>query len=137
MKRTALHDVHAELGAKMVDFAGWHMPVQYASILDEVKCVRERVGLFDLSHMGRVAVRGKDAVAFLDGLATNFVAKIPDGAIRYGLFCREDGNPIDDLLVYRDGEEVFLVVNASNHDADLAWLREHAAGHDVEIVDYH
>lgn len=135
MNRTSLHDTHVALGAKMVDFAGWRMPVQYGPILEEVACVRKAVGLFDLSHMGRVFVSGADAVPFLDRLATNHVAKIPTGAIRYGLLCREDGNPIDDLLFYRDEEGVFLVVNASNADADLAWLREHADGFEVEIHD--
>ncbi len=136
MNRTSIHDAHVALGAKMVDFAGWRMPVQYGPILDEVRSVRTAVGLFDLSHMGRVFATGPDATAFLDRIATNHCAKIPAGAIRYGLFCREDGNPIDDLLVYRDGENAFfLVVNASNTAADLAWMREHAAGFEVEIVD--
>jgi aminomethyltransferase len=135
MKATALHDLHVSLGAKMVDFGGWHMPVQYGPILDEVRTVRSTAGLFDLSHMGRVRVTGPDRVAFLDRIATNFVAKIPLGAIRYALFCRADGNPIDDLLVYRGADEVYLVVNASNTAADLAWMREHARGFDVAIDD--
>ncbi len=135
MNRTSLHDAHVALGAKMVDFAGWRMPVQYGPILDEVRCVRSAVGLFDLSHMGRISVSGSDAVPFLDRLATNHCARIPVGAIRYGLFCRADGNPIDDLLVYREENGIFLVVNASNCAADLAWMREHADGFDVEIQD--
>jgi aminomethyltransferase len=141
MKQTALHDVHARLGAKLIDFGGWHMPVQYGPILDEVRCVRERAGLFDLGHMGRITVRGAGAVRFLDRVCTNFVARIPVGAIRYSLFCREDGSPIDDLLVYREPESVYLVVNASNTAVDLAWLREHAKAFEketgaVEIVDH-
>jgi len=136
MKQTSLHDLHAASGAKMVDFAGWRMPVQYGPILDEVRCVREAVGLFDLGHMGRLSVRGPDAVPYLDRLATNHCARIPQASIRYSLFCREDGNPIDDLLIYRDGEEsIFLVVNASNTEVDLAWMREHAGGFDVELED--
>jgi aminomethyltransferase len=134
--KTALHDTHVALGAKMVEFAGWRMPIQYGPILDEVKCVRSGVGLFDLSHMGRLSVTGPDAVALLDRIATNHCAKIPLGAIRYGLFCREDGNPIDDLLVYRDEDGFFLVVNASNCAEDLAWVREHGAGMDVRIRDH-
>jgi aminomethyltransferase len=134
--KTPLHDTHVALGARMVDFAGWRMPVQYGPILDEVRCVRGSVGLFDLSHMGRLSVRGPEAVALLDRIATNHCAKIPLGAIRYGLFCRADGNPIDDLLVYRDEDGFFLVVNASNCAADLAWIREHADGMDVEITDH-
>jgi len=121
------------LGAKLVEFGGWHMPVQYGPILDEVRLVREHVGLFDLSHMGRLRITGPEAVSFVDRVATCFCAKIPMGAIRYGLLCREDGNPIDDLLVYRSEDEVFLVVNASNTERDLAWLHEHAADFDVHI----
>ncbi|MEE8148754.1 MAG: glycine cleavage system aminomethyltransferase GcvT [Longimicrobiales bacterium] len=135
MRETPLHDVHRALGANLVEFGGWHMPVQYGPILDEVRLVREHVGLFDLSHMGRLRITGPDAVAFVDRVATCFCAKIPIGAIRYGLLCREDGNPIDDLLVYRGEHEVFLVVNASNSSRDLAWLQEHAAGFEVEIED--
>ena len=135
MKETPLHAVHQALGAKMVEFGGWHMPVQYGPILDEVRTVRAKAGLFDLSHMGRVRVTGEDRVKLVDRIATNFCAKIPEGAIRYGLFCREDGNPIDDLLVYRGPDEVFLVVNASNTAADLAWIREHAPGSRVTIED--
>jgi aminomethyltransferase len=135
MKHTPLNDVHESLGARMVEFGGWHMPVQYGPILEEVATVRTKAGLFDLSHMGRVRVTGKDRERFLDMICTNFVAKIPLGAIRYSLFCRADGNPIDDLLVYRSADEVFLVVNASNTDVDLAWMREHAKGFDVAIED--
>jgi aminomethyltransferase len=135
MKLTPLHDVHEQLGARMVEFGGWRMPVQYGPILTEVVTVRTKAGLFDLSHMGRVRVTGPDRERFLDRICTNFVAKIPVGAIRYSLFCRADGNPIDDLLVYRSADEVFLVVNASNTDVDLAWMREHAKGFDVRITD--
>lgn len=135
MKETTLHAVHESHGAKLIEFGGWHMPVQYGPILDEAKCVRERAGLFDLGHMGRLSVNGPDHVAFLDRLATNHVAKIPVGAIRYSLFCKDDGNPIDDLLVYREENAVYLVVNASNTPAVLAWLEEHRSGFDVEIED--
>ncbi len=135
MKETPLHDLHASLGAKLVEFGGWHMPVQYGPILDEVRTVRTKAGLFDLSHMGRVRVTGEDRVRFVDRIATNFCAKIPEGAIRYALFCRADGNPIDDLLVYKGKDEVFLVVNASNTAVDLAWMREHAGGMKVAIED--
>ncbi len=135
MKQTRLHDVHVGLGAKMVDFGGWRMPVQYGPILDEVRCVRERAGLFDLGHMGRVRISGPDRVAYVDRVATSYCAKIPLNAIRYGLLCREDGNPIDDVLVYRSEEEVFVVVNASNTEADLVWMREHATDFDVQIED--
>ena len=135
MKATPLDEVHVALGAKRVEFGGWQMPVQYGSILDEVRTVRSKAGLFDLSHMGRIRITGPDRVALVDRIATNFVAKIPLGAIRYALFCRPDGNPIDDLLVYRGEDEVYLVVNASNTDVDLAWIREHAGAFDVDVDD--
>ena len=134
--KTALYDTHVALGAKMVEFAGWRMPIQYGPILDEVRCVRSAVGLFDLTHMGRLAVRGPEAVALMDRIATNYCGKIPLGAIRYGLFCREDGNPIDDLLVYRDEDGFYLVVNASNRAEDLAWVQQHAQGMDVKVIDH-
>ena len=135
MKNTPLHDRHVRLNARLVEFGGWQMPVQYGPILDEVNTVRNRAGLFDLSHMGRVRVTGKDRVAYLDRLVTNHVAKIAAGSIRYALFCRADGMPIDDLLVYPGADEVFLVVNASNTAVDLDWMRQHAQGFDVRIQD--
>ena len=135
MRHTPLHRVHTAHDAKMVEFGGWHMPVQYGPILDEVRHVRTRCGLFDLSHMGRVELRGPGASAFVDRVATCFCARIPVTAIRYGLLCREDGNPLDDVLVYRGDPDVFVVVNAANTASDLEWLRAHAAGFDVEIAD--
>lgn len=135
MRRTALHDIHVALGARMVGFGGWSMPVQYGSILDEARRVRRAAGLFDLGHMGRVHVRGADAVRLVDRVATNHCARIPVGAIRYALFCRPDGNPIDDVLLYREARDVYIVVNAGNREADVDWLREHARGLDVEVVD--
>lgn len=133
LRETTLHAVHAAAGAKLVEFGGWHMPVQYGPILDEVRQVRERCGLFDLGHMGRVRFTGPDAVALIDKVATCFCAKIPIDSIRYGLLCKPDGNPLDDVLVYRGQDDVFMVVNAGNADRDIAWLREHAAGMSVEI----
>ena len=135
MQQTALHDVHVALDARMTDFGGWRMPLQYGPILDEVRQVRSAGGLFDLGHMGRVRVEGPQAVEFLDRVCTNRVARIPEGSIRYSLFCRENGDPIDDLLVYRDTDHVFLVVNASNTAEDLAWLRQHLDGFDATVVD--
>jgi aminomethyltransferase len=135
MKDTPLRDVHVRLGAKMVEFGGWQMPVQYGPILEEVTTVRTKAGLFDLSHMGRVNVKGADTLRLLERICTNHVAKIPVGSIRYSLFCRADGNPIDDLLVYRGSDAVYLVVNASNTAVDLDWMREHARGLQVTIED--
>lgn len=136
MKETPLHDLHARSGASLVEFGGWHMPVQYGPILDEVRRVREKAGLFDLSHMGRVLISGTDALSLCERTISCFVDRIGEGSIRYGLFCKPDGNPIDDLLVYRDGQDaIFLVVNASNTERDLEWIHEHAGGLDVQIND--
>ena len=134
--KTDLHAVHVAAGAKMVPFGGWSMPVQYGSILDEVERVRSKTGLFDLGHMGRIDVTGPDTVPFLDRIATSFVAKIPEGAIRYGLMCDEDGGPLDDLLLYKSNpEHVFVVANASNKNAILEWMESHRDGADVRIED--
>lgn len=141
MTDTPLHEtplcaVHVASGAKMVPFGGWNMPVQYGPILEEIRTVRTKTGLFDLSHMGRVEVTGPDAGSLLNRVASNFCTKIPLHSIRYGVLCKEDGGAIDDVLVYRDGpDEFFVVVNASNTEVDLAWLRQHAEGLDVSIVD--
>jgi aminomethyltransferase len=135
MKATPLHSVHVQLGARMVEFGGWQMPLQYGSILQEGQTVRTACGLFDLSHMGRFEVQGRDAVALVDRVCTNHCAKIPVGAIRYSLLCREDGRPLDDLLIYRDEVGVYLVVNASNSERDLEWIRTHARGLAAEVQD--
>lgn len=137
MKQTSLHDVHVAHNARMVEFGGWMMPVQYASILEEGTAVRERAGLFDLGHMGRFQLSGPDAVKLADKLLSNHVAKVPAGGIRYALLCNPDGYPIDDLLFYKgEGDsDVYLVVNASNCERDLAWIQEHAQDLDVEVSD--
>ncbi len=136
MKRTSLHDVHVALGARMVDFGGWRMPVQYGPILDEARHVRSACGLFDLGHMGRFSLEGPGAVALADRVTTNHCARIPAGAIRYALLLDERGYPLDDLLVYREhGSDVYLVVNASNTERDRSWIEEHSAGLDARLVD--
>ena len=135
LKETPLHPLHVALGARMVEFGGWHMPVQYASILEEVRTVRSACGLFDLSHMGRFEVGWRDAVALVDRVCTNHCAKIPFGSIRYSLLCREDGRALDDLLIYRDEVGVYLVVNASNTARDLEWVRAHARGLEARLTD--
>src|SRR5207247_8396006 len=101
LKRTPLYDLHRELGAKMVDFGGWDMPVQYSGILEEHRAVRERVGLFDVSHMGEFDVTGPDALTCLQRLTPNDVAKLADGRIHYSAFLTDRGTFVDDLLVYR------------------------------------
>jgi aminomethyltransferase len=135
MKTSPLHDAHKELDASFTEFGGWSMPVQYGPILDEVGTVRSGVGLFDLSHMGRLEIRGPDAIRLVDRVSTNFCRRMPEGSIRYSLLCQEDGGVIDDILQYREPEQVFLVVNASNTETDVAWLRRHAADLEVEVHD--
>ena len=137
MKETPLRAIHEAHKARMVEFCGWNMPVQYGSILDEVVCVRHKAGLFDLSHMGRVRVHGREAEAFLQKVATCDVAKIPAGSIRYGLLLNDQGITQDDILVYRDpdGVSFFVVVNAGNCDRDLAILRSNAKAFAVTVDD--
>src|SRR5262245_54527659 len=111
------------------------MPVQYGAILDEVRAVRRTAGLFDLSHMGRLRVEGPDAVRLVDRVSTNHCARMAPGAIRYALLLNEEGFPLDDILVYREEDGVYLVVNAANTERDLAWLRSHASGLDASVRD--
>jgi len=133
LKRTPLRDFHAEHGARLVDFAGWEMPVQYRSILEEHKAVRRAAGLFDVSHMGEVDVQGPGARAFLDSLVTNDVAKLSAGRVLYTPMCYENGTVIDDLLIYmRGAEDFFLCINAGNTPKDLAWLGDQAARFNAE-----
>jgi aminomethyltransferase len=136
LKRTPLFDLHRQLGAKMVDFGGWEMPVQYAGILEEHRAVRERVGLFDVSHMGEFLVTGKDALSALQGLTPNDVSKLSDGRIHYSAFLTERGTFVDDLLVYRKAaDNYFLVVNAGNTPKDFEWAAARAKG-DVRVEDH-
>ncbi|WP_309118380.1 glycine cleavage system aminomethyltransferase GcvT [Paenibacillus sp.] len=135
LKRTPLYPLYAPLGAKTIDFGGWELPVQFEGILKEHEAVRHRAGLFDVSHMGELLVTGAEAVAFLQRLVANDVAKLSAGAAMYTPMCYPDGGTVDDLLVYRLGEDRFLlVVNASNVETDLAWMLRHASG-DVTIRD--
>ena len=123
--RTPLYERHVALGARMVDFGGWDMPQQYTSIKDEHLAVRKAAGLFDVSHMGRVEVHGPGVLDFISGLVTNDVA-VEDGRAVYTLMCNEQGGIIDDLIVYRVADDHFnIVVNASNREKDIAWMREH------------
>ena len=136
LKRTSLRDLHAAHGARLVDFAGWEMPVQYRSILEEHKAVRRAAGLFDVSHMGEVDVRGPEAEKFLNTLVTNDVAKLFPGRVLYSPMCYPTGGVVDDLLVYMRGrDDYFLCINAGNIDKDLAWIREQASGFDVRVTD--
>jgi len=134
-QRTPLYDRHRALGARLVDFAGWEMPVSYGGALEEHRAVRQRCGLFDVSHMGEVEVRGRGAGVWCNRLTVNDVRRLQDGAGQYSILCDERGGVIDDLIVYRLADERFLlVVNASTTEADLAWMREHGSP-DVELVD--
>ena len=136
LKRTPLRDFHAAHGARLVDFAGWEMPVQYRSILEEHKAVRRAAGLFDVSHMGEVDVRGPQALEFLEHLVTNEVARLHPGRVLYSPMCNPDGGTVDDLLVYMRGPgDYFLCINAGNIAADLAWMAEQARGFDVSVTD--
>ncbi|HEX2852763.1 MAG TPA: glycine cleavage system aminomethyltransferase GcvT [Opitutaceae bacterium] len=136
LKRTPLRDFHAANGARLVDFAGWEMPVQYRSILEEHKAVRRTAGLFDVSHMGEVDVRGPEAGKFLNHLVTNDVAKLFPGRVLYSPMCYASGGVVDDLLVYmRAPEDYFLCINAGNIDKDLAWIRGQASKFSVTITD--
>jgi len=142
MRDTALKSVHASLGARIVPFAGWNMPVQYRGILDEARVVRTKAGLFDLGHMGRVRVRGPQAEAFLQRLQTNDAAAIPAGRIRYSMILNDQGITQDDILVYREpseweskGKEFFVVINAGNTARDLEIMRNVAKGFDVQVID--
>ena len=136
--QTPLHDFHAARGARFVAFGGWNMPVQYTSILEEHKAVREAAGLFDVSHMGEFHVSGSDAALFLDRLVVNAVANAPVGKAVYSPMCNSGGTVVDDLIVYRTAEDAFLVcVNASNIEKDFGWFLKQAErwGFDVEIED--
>jgi aminomethyltransferase len=136
LKRTPLRDFHAARGARLVDFAGWEMPVQYRSILEEHKAVRRAAGLFDVSHMGEVDVRGPEAGKFLNHLVTNDVTKLYPGRVLYSPMCYPSGGVVDDLLVYmRAPDEYFLCINAGNVDKDLEWIREQARNFKVSIID--
>ncbi|MBP6508712.1 MAG: glycine cleavage system aminomethyltransferase GcvT [Opitutaceae bacterium] len=136
LKRTPLRDFHAAHGGRLVDFAGWEMPVQYRSILEEHKAVRRAAGLFDVSHMGEVDVRGPEVGTFLNHLVTNDVAKLYPGRVLYSPMCYPNGGVVDDLLVYmRAPDDYFLCINAGNIDKDLAWIRDQAARFNVKVTD--
>lgn len=133
--RTPLHPWHVANKGRMVPFAGWEMPVQYAGIIPEHTAVRTACGLFDIGHMARVNFAGKDVLPFLEEVFTNSVGTMKDGQVRYGLVCREDGGILDDVLVYRWPYGYAMVVNASNREKILAWLTGRVNGRDVQLDD--
>ncbi len=133
-KKTPLYDVHRELGGKMVPFAGYSLPVSYSGILDEHRAVRERVGLFDVSHMGRIEVLGDGASSYLDYITTNSVPALDPGQAQYSAMLNDEGGIIDDILVYRESDRYLVVVNAANHRKDFRWMDRHLSG-GVSLVD--
>ena len=133
MKRTPLYGAHRRAGARMVEFAGWEMPVQYRGVIEEHTAVRRQAGLFDVSHMGEVELRGRGALALCQRITANDCSAMKIGQAQYNLLLNSDGGVVDDVIVYRLDSERFLVcVNASNTEKDFAWFREHASG-DVEV----
>ena len=137
LKRTSLYERHEAAGARLVPFAGWEMPVQYAGIREEHLAVRRSAGVFDVSHMGEIETRGPQADALLQRLLSNDVRRVPEGGAQYSVLCREDGGILDDLFTYRLAEEHFLTVtNAANHEKDLAWFQRHAEDFDADVVDH-
>lgn len=134
LKKTPLNQKHYDLGAKMVDFGGWDMPVQYSGILEEHKAVRTKCGLFDVSHMGEVWVRGADSTDYINYLISSDISNMKTGQIKYGVLMMPTGKAVDDLLVYKyDDEKYLIVINASNTDKDFAWMKDHKGDFKVEV----
>ena len=134
MKLTCLHEKHVALGALMSPFGGFHMPIQYKGIVEEHNAVRQNVGVFDVSHMGEVDITGAEAEKFVNYIFTNDITDAPVGKIYYGMMLYENGGTVDDLLVYKMGDNhFFLVINAANIDKDVAWIEEHAKNFDVKV----
>ncbi|MBM7651607.1 glycine cleavage system aminomethyltransferase GcvT [Neobacillus cucumis] len=129
LKRTPLFAVYKEHGGKTIDFGGWELPVQFSSIKEEHEAVRTKAGLFDVSHMGEIEVKGEDSLPFLQKMMTNDISKINNGGAQYTAMCYENGGTVDDLLVYKIEDNHFiLVVNASNIEKDYQWLEDHVEG---------
>jgi len=133
LKRTPLFEVYKEYGGKTIDFGGWELPVQFSSIKEEHEAVRTKAGLFDVSHMGEIEVKGTDSLSYLQKMMTNDISKIKDGGAQYTAMCYENGGTVDDLLVYKMADDHYLlVVNASNIEKDYKWLQDHVQG-DVHL----
>jgi len=136
LKRTALFETHTMLGGRMVDFAGWEMPVQYSSPVQEHMAVREAAGLFDVSHMGEIEVQGPGALDLLQRVTTNDVSRLQDNQVQYSMLTTLDGGIMDDLLVYRINYEYYLlVVNAANTDKDFKWIKQQSGSFNAEVHD--
>ncbi|MCM3113799.1 glycine cleavage system aminomethyltransferase GcvT [Neobacillus sp. MER 74] len=129
LKRTPLFETYKKHGAKVIDFGGWELPVQFSSILEEHESVRNRAGLFDVSHMGEVVVEGKDAESYINYLVTNDVTKLSINQAQYTAMCYQNGGTVDDLLVYKlTHDKYLLVINAANIDKDFEWMKQHVKG---------
>ncbi|WHY03186.1 glycine cleavage system aminomethyltransferase GcvT [Neobacillus sp. DY30] len=129
LKQTPLFEVYGKFGAKVIDFGGWALPVQFSSILDEHEAVRTKAGLFDVSHMGEVLVVGKDAERYINYICTNDVTKLGINQAQYTVMCYPDGGTVDDLLVYKlENEKYLLVINAANIEKDFEWMQQQARG---------
>ena len=138
MSQTPLYNAHVALGAKLVDFAGWTMPLQYSGVIDEYHAVRRQAGLFDVSHMGRICVSGEGALPFLQAVTTNDVARLEVNQAHYSMVCNPHGGIKDDVFIYRTEKENYLVcVNASNREKILEWVRQQQRefSQSVEIQD--
>jgi aminomethyltransferase len=135
VKQTAFHSIHKQLGAKIVEFAGYEMPIQYSGILDEHMTVRTTVGMFDVSHMGEFEIRGTDALALVQKVTTNDAAKLFPGKVQYSAMCYPEGGIVDDLLVYRFDDHLMTVVNASNLSKDFDWITSQKKSLRVEVID--
>ena len=134
LKRTVLYDVHVKYGAKLIDFGGWEMPVNFTKIIDEHHAVRKKAGLFDVSHMGKVNITGSEASAYLEKIFTNDISKLENGQAVYGFMCYENGGVVDDLLIYKkDISSYMLVINASNIDKDITWLKDQLREFNVKL----
>jgi aminomethyltransferase len=135
-KRTCLYNKHVALGALIQPFGGFDMPIQYSSIIEEHNAVRNDCGVFDVSHMGEVTVKGKDAERYINHIFTNDITNAPIGKIFYGMMLFPNGGTVDDLLVYKMApNNFFIVINASNIDKDIKWMQENATGFDIELTD--
>ena len=136
LRHTPLHDAHVALGARMVPYAGWEMPVRYDGVIAEHVAVRTAAGAFDVSHMGQIETSGPAAADLLARLCTNDIAKVPIGGAQYSLLLREDGGVLDDLFSYRlEADRYLTVTNAANHERDLEWFLAHAGGFDAQVSD--
>lgn len=136
IRKTPLYQCHIDQGAKMVEFGGWMMPVQYSGIVDEHHAVRQKAGLFDVSHMGEFKITGKDATAFIQKIVTNDISVMQNGQIQYSPMCYENGGTVDDLLIYKfSDDDYLLVVNGANINKDWEWLGKNKEGFSVDMKD--